>query len=31
LGRQAWRLEGYFEVTNSFDPVIKKAMEEINK
>jgi len=31
LGRQAWRLEGYFEVTNTFDPVIKKALEEINK
>jgi len=31
LGRQAWRLEGYFEVANTYDPVIRKAMEEINK
>jgi carboxyl-terminal processing protease len=30
LGRQAWRLEGYFEVTNTFDPVIKKALESLN-
>ena len=26
LGRQGWRQEGYFEVANTFDPVIKKAL-----
>ncbi len=29
LGRQAWRLEGYFEVANTFDPLIKKALESL--
>jgi len=28
LGRQGWRQEGYFEVANTFDPVVKKAMEQ---
>jgi carboxyl-terminal processing protease len=28
LGRQGWRQEGYFEVANTFDPVVRKAMEQ---
>ncbi|HLK30482.1 MAG TPA: S41 family peptidase [Puia sp.] len=28
LGRQGWRQEGYFEVANTFDPVIKKALAQ---
>jgi carboxyl-terminal processing protease len=31
LARQVWRLEGYFEVANTYDNVVKKALEEINK
>ena len=31
LARQVWRQEGYFEVVNSFDQVMKKALEEVNK
>ena len=31
LARYKWRTEGYYEVMNSFDPVIKKAMEETVK
>jgi len=31
LGRQGWRLEGYFEVSNNADPAVKKALEEMNK
>jgi carboxyl-terminal processing protease len=26
LARQVWQTEGYFEVSNSYDPVIKKAL-----
>ncbi len=31
LARYKWRTEGFYEVMNSFDPVVKKAMEEISK
>ena len=31
LARYKWRTEGYYEVMNSFDPVIKKAVAEISK
>lgn len=31
LGRQGWRQEGYFEVANGYDPVVQRAMLEINK
>ena len=31
LARYQWRAEGYYEVLNSFDPAIKKAMEEFAK
>ena len=31
LGRQGWRLEGYFEVSNNADPAVKKALDEMNK
>ncbi len=29
--RQIWRMEGYFEVTNVNDPMIKKAIEVLSK
>ena len=29
LARFQWRTEGYYEVMNSFDPFVKKALEEI--
>jgi carboxyl-terminal processing protease len=28
LGRQGWRTEGYFEIANTYDPVVKKALEQ---
>jgi carboxyl-terminal processing protease len=31
LARYKWRAKGYYEVANSDDPVIKKAMEELAK
>jgi len=31
LARYKWRSEGYYEVLNSFDPVIKKALEILEK
>jgi carboxyl-terminal processing protease len=31
LARQPWRTEGYYEVLNTNDPVIKKALEELQK
>jgi carboxyl-terminal processing protease len=31
LARYKWRAAGYYEVINSFDPVVKKAMEEVSK
>lgn len=30
LARQIWRTEGYFEVTNPSDPMIKKALEVLS-
>ena len=29
LARQIWRTEGYYEVSNENDPMIKKALEEL--
>ncbi len=29
LARYKWRSEGFYEVINSFDPAIKKALEEL--
>ncbi len=29
LARQMWQIDGYFEVANSYDPVVKKAIEVI--
>jgi carboxyl-terminal processing protease len=31
MARQIWRTEGYFEVSNAYDPVVSKALEVINK
>ncbi|HTQ29246.1 MAG TPA: S41 family peptidase [Puia sp.] len=31
FARLVWRTEGYFEIANSNDPVVKRALEEINK
>lgn len=31
LARLKWRTEGFYEVYNNYDPVVKKAKEEINK
>jgi carboxyl-terminal processing protease len=31
LARQMWQLQGYFEVANSYDQAVKKAIEVINK
>jgi carboxyl-terminal processing protease len=31
LARYQWRSEGYYEVMNSFDPGVKKAIEELSK
>ncbi|HEV3413282.1 MAG TPA: S41 family peptidase [Puia sp.] len=31
LARQIWRTEGYFEVTNNFDPAFEKALEVVSK
>jgi carboxyl-terminal processing protease len=31
LARQTWRNEGYYEVLNLADPVVKKALEEMGK
>ncbi|HEX4850499.1 MAG TPA: S41 family peptidase, partial [Puia sp.] len=30
LARLMWRTEGFYEISNSSDPVVKKAMEELN-
>jgi carboxyl-terminal processing protease len=30
LAKYKWRWEGYYEVINSFDPVIKKALETLD-
>lgn len=29
IARQIWRTEGYFEVNNLYDPVVKKALEQM--
>jgi len=31
MARQIWRTEGYYEVSNAYDPVVGKALEVINK
>jgi carboxyl-terminal processing protease len=31
LARLRWRTEGYFEISNASDPVVKRALEEINE
>jgi len=31
LARQIWRTEGYYEVSNAFDPAVAKALEVIGK
>ncbi len=31
LARQMWRMEGYYEVNNSYDPMVQKALEEVKK
>jgi hypothetical protein len=31
FARQVWRMEGLTEVRNSYDPEIKKALNELNK
>ena len=31
LARQIWRTEGYYEVTNQYDPAFAKAMEQADK
>ena len=31
MARQIWRTEGYYEVSNRFDPVVTKALEVVSK
>jgi len=31
MARQIWRVEGYYEVSNAYDPVVNKALETFNK
>ncbi len=31
IARQLWRTEGYYEVSNAFDPMVQRAVEEVNK
>ncbi len=31
LARQIWRTEGYYEVSNAFDPAVAKALEVVGK
>jgi carboxyl-terminal processing protease len=31
LARQIWRMEGYFEVSNAYDPAFRKAVDTIDK
>jgi carboxyl-terminal processing protease len=31
MARQIWRTEGYFEVSNAYDPVVGKALDVISK
>jgi carboxyl-terminal processing protease len=30
MARQIWRTEGYYEVSNAYDPVVKKALETVS-
>jgi carboxyl-terminal processing protease len=31
LARQIWRMEGFYEVSNTYDPAVAKAMEVLRK
>jgi carboxyl-terminal processing protease len=31
MARQIWRTQGYYEVSNAYDPVVKKALEVVSK
>ncbi|HEY6900599.1 MAG TPA: S41 family peptidase, partial [Puia sp.] len=31
MARQIWRTEGYYEVSNAYDPAVAKAIEVVNK
>src|SRR5260221_5694982 len=31
IARQIWRTEGYYEVSNAYDPVVAKALQVLNK
>ena len=31
MARQIWRIEGYYEVSNAYDPVVTKALETFSK
>jgi len=31
MARQIWRTEGYYEVSNAYDPVVSKALEVVSK
>ena len=31
IARQIWRTEGYYEVSNTYDPVVAKALDVVNK
>jgi carboxyl-terminal processing protease len=31
LARQIWRTEGYYEVSNAYDPAVRKALDTIDK
>lgn len=31
LARQIWRTEGYYEVSNAYDPAVRKALEVVTK
>jgi carboxyl-terminal processing protease len=31
LARQIWRTEGYYEITNTFDPAVAKALDVVDK
>jgi carboxyl-terminal processing protease len=31
LARQIWRTDGYYEINNTYDPVVTKALEVVSK
>jgi len=31
MARQIWRTEGYYEVSNAYDPVVEKALDTVSK